>query len=100
MADGRKRYNTDMKKIRVAINGFVRIGRAFFRLAEAESKDIQIVAINDLGDAENFAYLLRRDTVYGPPPFEVSFKEGAIIVSGREVKFLSERDPAKLPWKE
>lgn len=86
--------------IKVAINGFGRIGRAFFRLAEAESKDIHIVAINDLGDAENFAYLLRRDTVYGPPPFDVSFKENAIVVNGREVKFLSERDPAELPWKE
>lgn len=86
--------------IKVAINGFGRIGRAFLRLAETVSKDIQIVAINDLGSAENLAYLLRRDTVYGPPPFEVSFKEGAIVVNGREVKFLSERDPVKLPWKE
>lgn len=89
-----------MKKVRVAINGFGRIGRAFFRLAEAESKEIQIVAINDLGSAENFAYLLRRDTVYGPPPFEVSFNDSVIIVNGREVKFISERDPLKLPWKE
>lgn len=85
--------------INVAINGFGRIGRAFFRLAEAASKELQVVAINDLGDAENAAYLLRRDTVYGPSPFPVSFKEGALVANGREVSYISEKDPTALPWK-
>ena len=85
--------------LKVAINGFGRIGRAFFRLAEVNPA-LEIVAINDLGDAENFAYLLRRDSVYGPAPFSVGFEEGAIIANGRKVKFISEREPVKLPWRD
>jgi glyceraldehyde 3-phosphate dehydrogenase len=84
--------------IRVAINGFGRIGRAFARLSYG--RDIEVVAVNDLGSLENLAYLLKHDTVYGKAPFSVEAKEGALVVDGKEVKFLSEKDPANLPWKE
>jgi glyceraldehyde 3-phosphate dehydrogenase len=88
-----------MKKVRVAINGFGRIGRTFFRMAEAR-EDIEIVAINDLGSLENLAYLLRYDTAYGRSPFPVEIQEGNLAVNGRMVRFLSEREPLKLPWKD
>ncbi len=89
--------------LRVAINGFGRIGRAFFRAAVRRGEEIEIVAINDLGDVLNLAYLLRCDTVYGRAPFEVRAEtdgEQAIIAGGKRVRFLSERDPTKLPWGE
>ena len=82
---------------RVAINGFGRIGRTFFRMAY-KNPDFEIVAINDLGDAENLAYLLTYDTAYGRSPYEVHAKKNAIVVNGKEIAFLSERDPAALPW--
>jgi glyceraldehyde 3-phosphate dehydrogenase len=84
---------------RVAINGFGRIGRTFFRMAFGHP-DFEIVAINDLGDIENLAYLLRYDTVYGHGPFEVSVVEGGLLVDGKKIDFLSERDPKALPWGE
>ena len=84
-----------MKK--VAINGFGRIGRAFFRLA-AERSDYEIVAINDLGDPKNLAYLLKYDTAYGASPLPVEVGESGLLVNGREIRFLREKDPAKLPW--
>ncbi len=84
--------------IRVAINGFGRIGRAFARLSRG--RDIEVVAVNDLGSLENLAYLLQYDTVYGRAPFEVSTRGGALFIDGKEVKFLSEKDPANLPWKD
>lgn len=87
-----------MKKIRVAINGFGRIGRAFFRIAKT-TPEIEIVAINDIGDIENIAYLLKYDSVYGKSGFDISIKEDALIVDGKEIKFLSEKDPKKLPWR-
>jgi len=86
-----------MKKTKVAINGFGRIGRAFFRIAR-QRPEIEIVAINDLGDIENLAYLLEYDTAYGRPDFEVHTSEGFLVVNGKRVTFLSERDPSKLPW--
>ncbi len=82
--------------IRVAINGFGRIGRAFAR--RSHGRDLEIVAVNDLGALPDLAYLLKHDTVYGKAPFEVEAKDGALLIDGREVKFLSERDPANLPW--
>jgi len=94
---GGKRYNMGMKKIKVAINGFGRIGRAFYRLAHSESA-IDVVAINDLGDIGNLEYLLRHDTVYGGVSFEVSFNEHALIIDGKEIPVYAEKDPAKLPW--
>jgi len=84
--------------IRVAINGFGRIGRAFAR--RSAGRDIEIVAVNDLGSLENLAYLLKYDTVYGRAPFEVEAKNGALFIDGKEVKFLSEKDPTQLPWKD
>jgi len=89
-----------MKKIRVAINGFGRIGRAFVKVAR-ENPDIEVVAVNDLGNIQNFAYLLKYDTAYGISPFEVSVNEkgDALIVDGKEIQFVSEKDPTKLPWK-
>jgi glyceraldehyde 3-phosphate dehydrogenase len=82
----------------IAINGFGRIGRAFFKLA-MERDELDIVAINDLGDPENLAYLLRYDSVYGPSGYDVEVKEGALVVNGKEIPLLSEKDPSKLPWK-
>jgi len=87
-----------MKNIRVAINGFGRIGRAFARLSQG--RGIEIVAVNDLGSLENLAYLLKYDTVYGRAPFSVEAKGGALLIDGKEVKFFSEKDPGALPWKE
>ncbi len=84
--------------IRVAINGFGRIGRAFARLSHG--RDIEIVAVNDLGSLENLAYLLKYDTVYRRAPFTVEAKDGALMIDDKEVKFFSEKDPAQLPWKE
>ncbi len=89
-----------MKKIRVAINGFVRIGRAFLKVAR-ERQEIEIVAVNDLGDIKNFAYLLKYDTAYGVSQFDVSINEktNCLVVDGADIQFLSEKDPALLPWK-
>ena len=84
--------------IRVAINGFGRIGRAFARLAHG--RDIEIVAINDLGSLEDLAYLLAYDTVYGRAPFPVGVKDGALVLDGTSIRFCSKKDPAQLPWKE
>ncbi len=89
-----------MKKIRVAINGFGRIGRAFLKVAR-ERDEIEVVAINDLGSVENFAYLLKYDTAYGVSDFDVSAKAdgSALIVGGKEIAFVSQRDATLLPWK-
>lgn len=84
--------------IRVAINGFGRIGRAFTRLSH--NRGIELVAVNDLGSLDNLAYLLRYDTVYGRAPFSVEAKDGALFVDDRKVAFFSEKDPALLPWKD
>jgi len=88
---------------KVAINGFGRIGRAFFKVA-SKRPELEVVAINDLGDIDNLAYLLKYDTVYGRSGFEVTTekaKEGGenfLIVNGRKVAFVSHKDPAELPW--
>jgi len=83
---------------KVAINGFGRIGRLFFRQA-FQTKGIDIVAINDLGDLENLAYLLKHDTVYGIYDKPVEIKAGKLVVDGRGVEVTQEKDPTKLPWK-
>jgi glyceraldehyde 3-phosphate dehydrogenase len=85
--------------VRVAINGFGRIGRNFMRSAFGRA-DFEIVAVNDLGSLENLAYLLKYDSVYGRAPFEIEVMADGLKVGGKEVKFLSEREPAKLPWKD
>lgn len=85
------------KKIRVAINGFGRIGRAFLKVAQ-ERPEIEIVAINDLGSIESLTYLLKYDTVYGKFKGTVESDGGNIIVNGNKIKFISEKDPSGLPW--
>lgn len=84
---------------RIAINGFGRIGRAFLRVAH-EHPELEVVAVNDLGDAEQFAYLLKYDTVYGRAPFSVEAQEKALVVDGKSIPLYAEADPAKLPWKD
>ena len=86
--------------VRVGINGFGRIGRNFFRAARKHGADIEIVAVNDLGDAKTMAHLLKYDSVMGPFEGEVEAVETAIRVDGEELKLLNERDPAALPWKD
>jgi glyceraldehyde 3-phosphate dehydrogenase len=88
-----------MKPIRVAINGFGRIGRAFVRQAY-DRPEIEIVAVNDLGSLENLAYLLKYDTVYRKAPFSVEAREGKLLINGKEVAFVSEKEPSMLPWKD
>ena len=94
-------FKPSMKRTRVAINGAGRIGRAFVKIAR-ERKEIEIVAMNDLGNIDNIAYLLKYDTAYGTSPFsvEVSADKKSIIVDGHPIAFVSEKDPAKLPWKD
>jgi len=87
------------KKIRVAVNGFGRIGRAFVKIAW-ERNDIEIVAVNDLGSIESLSYLLRHDTVYRNWGHKVETKEGNLMIDDKEVKFISEKDTTKLPWKD
>lgn len=85
--------------IRVAINGFGRIGRLVFKVAQNDP-DIEFVAINDLTDAPTLAYLLKYDSVHGRYPVKVEVKDNALVAGKRTVKVLAEKDPAKLPWKE
>lgn len=86
--------------VKVAINGFGRIGRSVFRAAKASGADLEIVAINDLTDNETLAHLLKYDSIMGRFDGTVSAGEGAIEVDGVEIAALSERDPAALPWSE
>jgi glyceraldehyde 3-phosphate dehydrogenase len=84
--------------IRVGINGFGRIGRNFFRAQNALGSDIEIVALNDLGDAKTMAHLLKYDSTLGPFEGDVELADGVLRAGGEEMKMLSERDPAALPW--
>ena len=84
--------------VRVGINGFGRIGRNFFRAQREMGAEIEIVAVNDLGDAGTMAHLLKYDSVLGPFPGEVSLGDGVINAAGEQMQMLSERDPAALPW--
>jgi glyceraldehyde 3-phosphate dehydrogenase len=87
--------------IRVALNGFGRIGRNVFRAAmEAKRSDVEFVAINDLGPAESNAHLLKFDSVHGRLNADVRVSGDEMSVDGRKVKVLKERDPSKLPWKD
>jgi glyceraldehyde 3-phosphate dehydrogenase len=86
--------------IRVGINGFGRIGRNFFRAQHALGSDLEIVALNDLGEAKTMAHLLRYDSTLGPFQGDVELDDGVLRAAGEEVKMLSERDPAALPWGE
>ena len=84
--------------VKVAINGFGRIGRNVFRAAHDSGADLDIVAINDLVDTETLAHLLKYDSILGRLDAEVSAGEGSITVDDKEIKVLAERDPADLPW--
>ncbi|MCE9541448.1 type I glyceraldehyde-3-phosphate dehydrogenase [Candidatus Kaiserbacteria bacterium] len=84
---------------RVAINGFGRIGRGFMRAVEGRA-DIEVVAINDLAAPENLAYLLKYDTVYGRASFSVTSAEKALIVGGKQIAVLAEKEPSALPWRD
>ncbi len=85
--------------VKIAINGFGRIGRLFFRLA-FQKENVDIVAVNDLGDAENLAYLLKYDTVYGRFPGNIEAGKDHLLVEGEKIKYFQEKDPGKLPWKD
>ncbi len=87
------------KKTRIAINGFGRIGRIFFRYAFGHP-DLEFIAVNDLGSLENLAYLLKYDTVYGRYEKPVEVKDNKLIVDGKEILVIQEKDPAFLPWKD
>ena len=86
--------------IRVGINGFGRIGRNYYRALIASGADIEIVGVNDLTDNKTLAHLLKYDTVLGRFPLSVAYDDENIIVDGKKIRALAERDPANLPWAE
>jgi glyceraldehyde 3-phosphate dehydrogenase len=89
-----------LAKIRVGINGFGRIGRNFFRAALERGGDFELVAANDIGDTKTMAHLLKHDSVLGTLDLPVEAGDGVIRAGDHEIKFVSERDPAQLPWDE
>jgi glyceraldehyde 3-phosphate dehydrogenase len=94
------RYEEKTMPTRVAINGFGRVGRSVLRIAHEQEADLQVVAVNDLTDEATLAHLLRHDSVYGTFPDPVGFGAGEILVDGRPIRVLSEREVSKLPWRE
>ena len=88
-----------MAVTRIAINGFGRIGRNAFKIAN-ERSDLEIVAINDLTDTKTLAYLLKHDSNYGEYGRQVDFTENELIIEGKSVKVLAEKDPENLPWRD
>ena len=86
--------------IKIAINGFGRIGRLCLRIMAQHPNAIEVVAVNDLVPADNLAYLLKYDTVHRKAPFEVGSDGDNLIVEGKKIRTFAEKDPAKLPWKE
>jgi glyceraldehyde 3-phosphate dehydrogenase len=86
--------------VRVGINGFGRIGRNFFRAARKQRADIDLVAVNDIGDTATMAHLLRYDSVLGPMEEPVEASDGGIRVGDEEFRVLTERDPGNLPWQD
>ncbi len=88
-----------MSKLKIAINGFGRIGRCFFRIAHT-TPNFEIVAINDLTDTKTLAHLLKYDSVHRAFKGEVSYDEHHLIVDGKKIKVVAEKDPSALPWKE
>jgi glyceraldehyde 3-phosphate dehydrogenase len=88
-----------MAKTKIAINGFGRIGRNAFKIA-FERSDLEIVAVNDLTDTKTLAHLLKHDSSYGTYQHEVSADETGIVVNGKHIKVLAEKEPANLPWRD
>ena len=85
---------------RIAINGFGRIGRGFLRLVEGRGEDLEIVAINDLVDVDNLAYLLKYDSVHGQFDGTVEINDGNLVVNGNKISVSAVKDPSELPWDE
>jgi glyceraldehyde 3-phosphate dehydrogenase len=86
--------------VRVAINGFGRVGRSVLRAAREQDADIEVVAVNDLVDAATLAHLLKYDSVYGRFPGDVAVEDGNITIDGAHVRTLAQTDPLALPWSE
>ncbi len=86
--------------IRVGINGFGRIGRLVLRSALSAGSELEFVAVNDLTDNKTLSHLFKYDSTFGIFPGKVEAKDGAIVIDGKEIKVLSERDPSLLPWKD
>ena len=86
--------------IKVAINGFGRIGRLLFRAAIERNANIDFLAVNDITDPKTLAHLLKYDSVHGRAPFPVEVEKDGIVVKGKKIRTLMERDPSKLPWKD
>jgi len=86
--------------IKVAINGFGRIGRLLFRAAIERKANIDFVAVNDITDAKTLAHLLKYDSVHGRAPFPVEAEKDAVVVEGKRIRALAQRDPSQLPWKD
>src|SRR5438105_4478657 len=85
--------------VKVGINGFGRIGRLVLK-AGLKNKNLDFVAVNDLTDAKTSAYLFKYDSTFGQWPGTVEAKESSIVIDGKEIKIIAEKDPAKLPWKD
>ncbi len=85
------------QKIKVAVNGCGRIGRAFLKLA-IKNENIEVVAVNDLGSAENIAYLLRYDSAYGPSGLDVKADDSYLTIENKKINYFNEKDPIQLPW--
>ena len=88
-----------MKKVKVAINGFGRIGRVSLRIMLMRD-NIDVVAINDLTDSKTLAHLLKYDSIHGIINADIKYEEKAIIINGKRIAIYAEKDPADLPWKE
>jgi len=86
--------------VRIGINGFGRIGRQFLKAVLERHPELEVVAVNDLADPQMNAYLFKHDTNYGNYKGDVSATADALVIDGRSIKVLAEKDPAKLPWKD
>src|SRR3989344_4416136 len=86
-----------MKKIKVAVNGLGRIGRAFLKIGILRD-ELDLIAVNDLGDINNLAYLLKYDSAYGKSDLDIKVEGGDLVVEGNRIKVLQEKEPARLPW--
>src|SRR4030042_5846767 len=84
--------------IRVGIHGFGRVGRLVFRVMSESPEKFEVVGINDMFDADMLGYMLKYDSTQGRFPGKIVVKQGALVVNGKEVPVLNEKDPAKLPW--
>ena len=97
---GASKYRSSFVSVKIGINGFGRIGRNFFRAALAKGSDLEIVAVNDLTDNTALAHLLKYDSIAGRLDATVELDGDNIVVNGKPIKVLAERDPADLPWGE